>query len=498
MTFRWSVVLGILVCVSPLNSGCSSAARPQADVGQTNPDAGPARPDAGPTVSISIDWTQEKGTFSNYLFAADDLSFFSAEGYQLASAAGIRAVTFNTATNSFLPYSMQKAELLAQYGLEGILYVLMTEPLSAAQLETQAATLLDELKRVKQAYPQLVMKTFLLGNEPDLAQLNFWKGTPEQFFANFAVLAKYLKARDPGLVVGGPGVSGEPLTGDAAAAWTTWVEAFFQYLHQNQVPLDFFAFHSYSTEVRTLFVDRLEYFKGLVARYPDLSPLYGTPRLANSEWDIIASPCHGSNPYYPELDTAWRAAHNILALSAMADHDLWMSDEMGGPFFNPSDPSMDCLWVKVDKTPKPVYWGHAAFNALAGTVRLASQGANFETLSVIAGKSPDGNSITVVAANYDQKAYLALYPLQRPAVPGILPEDPAQSADAEVYGSYHLEIRNLPWPAGTKVKLERKLVDAQHSLEVVESSEITAGPSLVLERETHTPEVQLITLRQMR
>ena len=64
-----------------------------------------------------------------------------------------------------------------------------------------------------------------------------WAGTQEQFFDFFTIAAKHLKKKFPKLHIGGPALAGNE----------QWADNFFAHLKKENVPLDFFSWHIYST-----------------------------------------------------------------------------------------------------------------------------------------------------------------------------------------------------------------------------------------------------------
>lgn len=79
---------------------------------------------------------------------------------------------------------------------------------------------------------------FEIWNEPDLFE-KCWNGTEIQFFELFETAAKHLKACFPELKIGGP----------ALAYDLGWGEHFLSYMQAHKVPLDFFSWHIYSSEI---------------------------------------------------------------------------------------------------------------------------------------------------------------------------------------------------------------------------------------------------------
>ena len=65
-----------------------------------------------------------------------------------------------------------------------------------------------------------------------------WGGTVTNFFQLYETAAKHLKAKFPGIKIGGP----------AMTCSLKWGERFLSYCHDNAVPLDFLSWHTYSTE----------------------------------------------------------------------------------------------------------------------------------------------------------------------------------------------------------------------------------------------------------
>lgn len=98
-------------------------------------------------------------------------------------------------------------------------------------------------------------------NEPDCQEEpsvnNFWQGTPEEIFRLYDVTAKYLKNRFPELKIGGYGSCGFYALTKTNAVNTgsspnnqyfiTFFEDFLEYIEENNTPMDFFTWHSYTT-----------------------------------------------------------------------------------------------------------------------------------------------------------------------------------------------------------------------------------------------------------
>ncbi|MGD9928384.1 MAG: hypothetical protein AB7U05_00075 [Mangrovibacterium sp.] len=76
---------------------------------------------------------------------------------------------------------------------------------------------------------------FEVWNEPNLD--GFWAGTQDEYFKLYSYTVKAIKSVNPEYKVGGPGTAG--------AAWETEM---INYCHENNLPLDFIATHSYGVK----------------------------------------------------------------------------------------------------------------------------------------------------------------------------------------------------------------------------------------------------------
>jgi len=95
-------------------------------------------------------------------------------------------------------------------------------------------------------------------NQPRPEDNPMWRGTQEQFFELYDITAKHLKARFPGLMVGGYSSCGFYALSEAdysqAAKSTSrtgyfieFFHNFFKYISEKDSPLDFFSWHSYAS-----------------------------------------------------------------------------------------------------------------------------------------------------------------------------------------------------------------------------------------------------------
>ncbi|MDD5730151.1 MAG: hypothetical protein PHN57_03370 [Candidatus Omnitrophica bacterium] len=426
------------------------------------------------TAQISLDYSQEKGKFSKYLFGAFNAPYYDEKGLQLIKDANFKIVAIMDGD-----LEQKQARALEEGRLDGAIFYSHNRYLGKQELEKNIQALLNKIDSLKKRYPGFEIKIFLFANEPDLPE--------EQLFENYSVFARYLKMKNPEYIVGGLGF--------AAAFYPSGKERiknFIEYADKNRAPLDFIAYHAYSYEIKEAFSGTYEYIQGLLESHPGISPLFGTAKIALTEMDIQEQPLPQEMPC-PQMRTDWRAAHNILALSALAEKGLWMSCEKGGPFQDFNDEA-NFLWVNQDATIQPVYYAHKAFNALAGTIRIGQEGSDFQTFGALAGKSPNNDALYMVISNYDEGAFRRAFSGE--TLPPPPPEFFQKSNDLKTYRNYSITVKKLPWSSSDIFLMERYAVDQKHNLELIEISEMIGSDQLTIERDISLPQVQLIKIHR--
>ena len=94
-------------------------------------------------------------------------------------------------------------------------------------------------------------------NYPDINENQLWRGTMEEFFELYKVAAKHLKSRFPNLKIGGYGscgfyamnnvdVSNLAKSTSRTGYFIEFFHKFFQYAKENEIPVDFFDWHTYA------------------------------------------------------------------------------------------------------------------------------------------------------------------------------------------------------------------------------------------------------------
>lgn len=123
------------------------------------------------------------------------------------------------------------------------------------------------------------IKYWEIWNEPDLDYDNdawktnpkTWGGSQAQFFEFYKTTALHLKKCFPHLKIGGPAVCYND----------KWAETFLQYMQQNNIPMDFFSWHSYSRTPEEM-ANNAEKKKQLLVKYG-----YSNSESILDEWNYV-------------------------------------------------------------------------------------------------------------------------------------------------------------------------------------------------------------------
>jgi hypothetical protein len=451
---------------------------------------------------IQVDFSKERGEFSKYLFMTVDSFVGEEAGFQLAREGNFRIYGIVHFLTGFSDPG-RKLDLLAKYDIEGFAFfgIEMESPQTNEKVREYANRLIDIFEKAKKKNPSLKLGAVLFGNEPDIpvkvpyrdgtTRSPHWNGTQQQFFENYSAFVVQIKKRDKNILVGTPGFA--PDTFFSKKNPQTMPEAMFKYLYEHDVPVDFISFHSYSTEIKTSFSAQLKKIKNLLSKYPVISPAFGTPKIANSEFDFAG--CPPDSPYRPEFDSTWRASHNIIAISAMLEQGLWLACSDAGPwsFIPPrrdvskAENEVNFSWVRSDGTVKPIFYAWKAFNDFSGKIQIETGGSNFETFSAIAGKSKSNDSLSILLSSYDQYSFLKQFP-------GNEGGTNWQTEGVPVFEKYKIAIQNSPWQNSDKLKIETWAVNDTQRLQLISTQKIAGGKNLIIEDKIGLPEVKLIKI----
>lgn len=349
-------------------------------------------------------------------------------------------------------------------------------------------------------------------NEPD--NIDFWSGSQLDFFETYASFAKTIKTVNASFVLDTPGimlikkVTENTLNAKTAVASIAdeeinpWITNFLSYAEKNNVPVDIFSLHNYGPVVYT-FYDDFRLVREEVSKYPQLSPLYGTPHIGNDEWNIKLGDLW-SGGYSRQFDLAWTASQNIAVLINMIEQQLFLSTPITGV-----DSGMgkfaghDFLLTNRNGEGKPSYYAFKGFNQLSGANQLETTGTDHMNFAVISGEKE--NEIVIVISNYDITTYLNKFEQKSISNNGqTLPNLNWNEYDKyvskygipKIYNSYKLIVNNLPWKSSEQISYERYVVDDNKKLEMEESKIIAGNNTLTFQKKINSPSVEIIKLRK--
>ncbi len=460
------------------------------------------------TANVSVDYSQELGEFSPFIFGTTSAPYFDQDGFDLSQEAGFRVIEVmysiegnNVPADADDPSDYdfsqldKEVEAIFEAGAEPlILFGPGKKPANVTAYATFAANTAKHLTQGWNNGHYRGVRLFRFGNEPEGD--HFWNGTREEFFETYAAWAEALKEVNESFVLDAPGFMnihetkfedrGISVTNDT----NTFALEFLEYCEENNVPLDIFSFHLYSASPYE-FYDDAKLAASIVANYSGISPLYGTPKLGNDEWNLMVGDLW-SGSYQDEFDSAYVAANNINGLINMVEQGLSLSIRYGGTFNGGAGNCHDFLLTGCDGSGKPAFYAFKAFNSLAGSTRLETEGTDHVNLAAMAG-TKDGE-IIIIISNYDWAGYLSEYATARTA--GQYNKHSSEFGDPQVYDSFNLTIKNLPWDSSDTLIYEHYLVDDSHDLELVGNATLSGGYEINLEGPASAPSVHLIKIRK--
>lgn len=121
-------------------------------------------------------------------------------------------------------------------------------------------------------------------NEPDCGDV-FFLGTMADYTEMYIRAAKGLKEGDPDAVIGGPSSAFVEVTGQAA------MNAFLDRVLEENVPLDFFTYHSYGYD-KNQYINRTHYARSILSQYEE----FDTTELHLNEYNTLIQPFEANGP----------------------------------------------------------------------------------------------------------------------------------------------------------------------------------------------------------
>ncbi|MBO4344025.1 MAG: hypothetical protein J5844_05150 [Clostridia bacterium] len=205
-----------------------------------------------------------------------------------------------------------------------------------------------------------------------------WQGTDEQFYEFFEIVAKYLKKKFPKLKIGGP-----------AFCSYDEKEGFLKYMKAHKVPMDFYSYHCYPNEPKTM-VDLAERQQKYLTKYG-----YGKVEKILDEWNYLYGSWWGEDMglTYQTIQSIKGAAFvTACQIAAQNTHiDMLMYYDA-----RPQN-SFNGLFGRSPVQILKPYWSFVTFNEL---YKLSNQ---------CKAESDNKNVYTLAAAKGDKKAVLISY-----------------------------------------------------------------------------------------
>ncbi|MDP6636333.1 MAG: hypothetical protein QGG42_15640 [Phycisphaerae bacterium] len=282
-------------------------------------------------------------------------------------------------------------------------------------------------------------------NEPDNSS-QFWTGTPGQYYMLYEETAKAIKALDPSLKVGGPGLSG--------AFTDIYMDGFVRYCRKTNAPLDFYSWHSYGG--RDDYNPYCYYEYGRKVRKALTRYGYKNAESIVTEWNAGIN----DNVF---SDTPAGVAYYASSLMNMLDGGVTRAYLYVGD----NHPMLGLhgheTGLPVRATQSLIAWKRM----LETPLRLAAIGSDKKGYNILAGTNEPSRRVHILISDYQSN-----------------------------HTGWALRVTNLPWSDQTPYEATRWVLDPSRSqLEAVETIERT-GRTFVLKRNMSRRTICLIEIRK--
>ena len=298
-------------------------------------------------------------------------------------------------------------------------------------------------------------------NEPENRPA-MWSGTDHDYFRLYEIAAKRIKAAFPKVKIGGPSVGavGELIEGDFQPS--AFTRGFLEFCRDQQLPLDFFSWHTYSSDPH-VFARKASAIRRLLDHYGFQATeihLNEWNYLPDDNWNPIIGTAQQGEPrrrFYERQGGTEGAAFVATALLSIQDSPI----DVGG--FYAGDTNQFGLFDRYG-TPKKTMYAFKAFSMLFDTpLRLKVDYDKNARLSLGAGIDTVKKKLQLLIANRLEK------------------NEPLR-----------LRFKNLPWQGPSRYEVLK--VDNKHSLGCTEEGEMS-GDQLALDNLLEDHGVALIRLR---
>lgn len=478
--------------------------------------------------AITIDYGTQVGRISPYIAGITDSPYYDEGSYALIKEGNFKLVEVMVwmssppvLPNEIMPpffsgksddqvlrenvdLAKKQIRSIFEAGAEPlVLMISSNKPRDLKKYREQVSIAVEEMRTVAIRSGE-DLRLFRFGNEPEM-QFS-WQGTRDDFFETYKAWAGVIKSISKDFIVQAPGLAAPTAryTDDRYFEKVNkYTSEFLSYCKINHVPLDIFSFHYYGPSIKNL-VKIIRAVKNEIIKYPDLSPIFGVPKIGIDEWNILVFGLPGISAEI--FDSSHTATHNVAAISSMVNNDVWLSIRFGGigPLGGPPGPQGmdkkddfrrmemppipggDFLMLKKDRTPKPVYYGFKAVNDMLATPVLLGTNTGGDSV-VMAGKSENGRLINILISSYDENITESLSRMGQGRI---------QSSGTS---SVQVKIKNFPSHIVTqKIEVARYMVDETHNLtkvdyRIIQKKDI--GEDVSVNFESNEPSVSLIQIR---
>ena len=238
-------------------------------------------------------------------------------------------------------------------------------------------------------------------NEPENRPA-MWSGTDEDYFRMYAAAAIAIKAKFPEVHVGGPAVGFAGTLDDDRLAPSQFVRSFLDRCRNENLPLDFFSWHTYTNSPSEL-VQRASAIRRLL----DESGFQHTENHLN-EWNYLPdndwSPMLGQQP---QLRQAWfeRIHGNEGAAFTAASLIGFQNAPLDAANYYSADIHGFGMFSEHG-VPHRNYDAIRLFSQMMPTKeRLAVSGKLPSAVAILAGTNPDRTQCRVLVSNHSDESY---------------------------------------------------------------------------------------------
>ncbi len=245
------------------------------------------------------------------------------------------------------------------------------------------------------------IKYWEVWNEPD-EQYKMWTGTEEQFIEFFAVAAKKIKDEFSEVLVGGPAFSNPFLYKNGKYLPADMVTKFLSYCRKESIPLDFFSWHSYSSDPW-----QTVYKTTLVRDLLDKYDLKNTESHMN-EWNYIPE-----EKWHVLMDKEFQGQerreiyakqHGAKGASFVANVLMLLQDApIDVANYYTTTAGLFGIFSEYGESHKTYYAFKAFAELLKTPVRIKADYNNSDSIVICSGVNNQENKLTIMASNFSTK-----------------------------------------------------------------------------------------------